>query len=92
MILMYICICNAITDSQVKQAVADGAHTMPALQEKLGVATNCGRCHDTAAEYLPGGRYASTQTSVSVGRAVENAANDACVAVDGFTAIVVRRA
>ena len=53
MILMYICICNAITDSQIKQAVADGATTLADLQFELGVATGCGRCTESALELLP---------------------------------------
>ena len=61
-ILMFICICNAITERQVQSAVADGAITMSDLQAQLGVATSCGRCAETAGEYLPGGRYAGQAT------------------------------
>ena len=53
MILMYICICNAITDRQINEAVANGATTLADLQHELGVATDCGTCLESALELLP---------------------------------------
>ena len=50
---MYICICNAVTDKQIKAAVANGATTLADLQFDLDVATNCGRCMESALEFLP---------------------------------------
>jgi bacterioferritin-associated ferredoxin len=58
-ILMYICVCNAISERQVQDAIAQGAADLGDLQAQLGVATCCGHCADTATEYLPGGRYAA---------------------------------
>lgn len=57
---MYICICNAISERQVQEAVAQGASELSDLQASLGVATCCGHCAEVATEYLPGGRYAAT--------------------------------
>lgn len=65
MVLMYICICNAITERQVKAAVEGGAHTLSQLQAELGVASCCGTCADTAMDYLPGGQYGSRGTAAS---------------------------
>lgn len=56
---MYICICNAVTERQVHAAVDAGATTLSDLQFELGVASCCGRCADTALDYLPGGRCSS---------------------------------
>ncbi|OZI21221.1 bacterioferritin [Bordetella genomosp. 9] len=56
---MYVCVCNAITERQVRAAVDGGAATLDDLQFELGVATCCGTCAATAAEYLPGGRCSS---------------------------------
>ena len=56
---MYICVCNAITERQVRASVDAGATTLSDLQFELGVATCCGCCAATAAEYLPGGRCSS---------------------------------
>ncbi len=93
-VLMFICICNAITERQVQAAVADGASTMGDLQGQLGVATCCGCCADTAQEYLPGGRYAG-QASVAqeAGTLVANAANDPVASAPiAMVAVAVRRA
>lgn len=53
MIRMYICICNAITEKTVIEAVNNGASTLGDLQTELGVASCCGCCAQTASEYLP---------------------------------------
>jgi bacterioferritin-associated ferredoxin len=45
---MYVCLCNGITDRQIRSAVADGARCLSDLQSTLGVATCCGRCADCA--------------------------------------------
>lgn len=58
-ILMYICVCNGITERQVQEAIAGGARDLSDLRAELGVATCCGCCAETAVEYLPGGRYAA---------------------------------
>ncbi|MFV9475384.1 (2Fe-2S)-binding protein [Advenella sp. RU8] len=52
---MYICICNAITEKSVIEAVNNGASTLGDLQSQLGVASCCGCCAQTASEYLPQG-------------------------------------
>ena len=49
---MYVCICNAITDKQIRKAAAAGVQDLWGLQRELGVATNCGSCKETAAEIL----------------------------------------
>ena len=49
---MYICICNAITEKQIRSAAKAGVSDVRGLQAELGVATNCGSCTDTAAEIL----------------------------------------
>lgn len=41
---MYVCVCQAVTDSQVREAVERGVASMRALREHLGVASECGRC------------------------------------------------
>lgn len=73
---MFICICSAITERQVIEAVAGGAHTLADLQIDLGVAMCCGRCADTASEYLPGGRDSEHLSATAIGACVEEAAND----------------
>ena len=45
---MIVCVCRRISDHQIRQAAADGAHSLECLQFELGVATQCGRCADRA--------------------------------------------
>ncbi|MDH3432881.1 MAG: bacterioferritin-associated ferredoxin [Gammaproteobacteria bacterium] len=49
---MYVCVCNAITDKQIRKAAKSGARTVWDLQSELGVATGCGSCMDAASEIL----------------------------------------
>jgi len=49
---MYVCICNAITDKQIRQAAETGARNLWDLQKQLGVATQCGSCKEMASDIL----------------------------------------
>ena len=49
---MYVCICNAITDKQIRKAAKAGITDFRALQAELGVATGCGSCKETASGIL----------------------------------------
>lgn len=49
---MFICLCNGITDNQIRHAVRDGASSLDCLQEALGVAGQCGQCSDAAVAVL----------------------------------------
>jgi bacterioferritin-associated ferredoxin len=45
---MFVCVCNKVTDSQIREACENGAFSMDCLKSQLKVATCCGRCHDCA--------------------------------------------
>lgn len=50
---MYVCICNAVTERQIRLAVRDdGVVTFRQLQARLHVATCCGRCEPCARRVL----------------------------------------
>ena len=49
---MYVCVCNAITDKQIRKAAEAGVRDLWALQAELGVASNCGSCKEVASEIL----------------------------------------
>jgi bacterioferritin-associated ferredoxin len=49
---MYICICNAITEREVRECVRRGCCSMEELSGELGVGTSCGRCRTVAKEIL----------------------------------------
>ena len=56
---MYVCICNGITDKQIRRAAKSGVSNITQLQSTLGVATGCGKCKQQAAEILGEVRPAS---------------------------------
>ncbi len=41
---MYICLCEGVTDHQIRAAVASGVGSYAALRRELGLARQCGRC------------------------------------------------
>ena len=45
---MYVCLCNPVTDCQIRGCVQQGARTLSDLQMQLGVAAQCGMCASTA--------------------------------------------
>jgi len=53
--LVYVCICNQITDREIHGAAHLGVETLDELAETLGVGTCCGRCRDCAQQVLQEG-------------------------------------
>ena len=49
---MIVCVCNNISDREIRQAVELGVASMDELQRDLGVATCCGKCESCAREVL----------------------------------------
>lgn len=49
---MYVCVCNKVTDRQIRRACRDGVDSFEGLQSRLKVATCCGRCQDCAKRVL----------------------------------------
>jgi len=49
---MYVCICAAVSDREIKQAVREGACSLDQLAVCLGVGTGCGCCREMAQEIL----------------------------------------
>ncbi len=49
---MYVCICKAVTERQIEDAVARGAHCLKDLKHELGVASECGKCASEAKHCL----------------------------------------
>ncbi|WP_376707944.1 bacterioferritin-associated ferredoxin [Kangiella sp. TOML190] len=49
---MYVCLCKAVTDKQIRQAAQSGCNTMRCLNNELGVATQCGKCAKDARQIL----------------------------------------
>ena len=49
---MYICLCNGVTENQIRDAVSEGAVTLHDLRHTLGVASCCGRCAECAQQVI----------------------------------------
>lgn len=49
---MYVCLCNGVTDTHIKEAVQKGCHRMRDLRRELGVTNQCGKCASHALEIL----------------------------------------
>lgn len=60
---MYVCVCNAVTDCQIRDAYCEGACSMRELRQRLGVAGCCGRCAQCARDVLNECRQQSARKS-----------------------------
>jgi len=49
---VYVCLCNGITESQIRDAISSGATSLLDLRSGLGVAASCGRCADCAQQVI----------------------------------------
>lgn len=49
---MYVCLCNGITESQIRDAVTAGASSLRELGQCLGVASCCGKCAECAQQVV----------------------------------------
>lgn len=49
---MYVCVCNAVTERDIGQAIATGCGSLRELRESLGVGACCGRCNNCARKLL----------------------------------------
>jgi bacterioferritin-associated ferredoxin len=49
---MYVCLCKGITDTQIRAAVEDGASSIRDVRNRLGVASQCGKCGILAQEIV----------------------------------------
>ena len=49
---MIVCVCNRLTEDEVRDAAAKGARTPETAYEKLGCEVQCGCCLDYAQEVI----------------------------------------
>jgi bacterioferritin-associated ferredoxin len=49
---MFVCICKAVTDRQIREAAERGIDNVDALAESLGAGTGCGRCRENAEKII----------------------------------------
>ena len=41
---MFVCLCKSVTDTQIKESIANGAQSFKEVRSQLGVATQCCKC------------------------------------------------
>lgn len=49
---MFVCICNQVTDKQIRRAAGEGICSFDALSRELNVGTCCGKCKSCAKKVL----------------------------------------
>ncbi|MFD0740080.1 bacterioferritin-associated ferredoxin [Lysobacter koreensis] len=49
---MYVCICNGVTERDIRDAAQAGCRSVPELTMRTGAGANCGSCLDQAAALL----------------------------------------
>ncbi len=49
---MYVCVCNAVTDREIRACADLGCRTVDDLRQHIGVASCCGRCAPAAEQVL----------------------------------------
>jgi bacterioferritin-associated ferredoxin len=49
---MYICVCKAVTDSQIVTAIESGVCTRKQLSHCLGIGKDCGKCNKEIIDLL----------------------------------------
>ncbi len=49
---MYVCLCCAVTDYQLRDAVVDGALDVAEIGRRTGAGTDCGQCRDVLRAFL----------------------------------------
>jgi len=49
---MYVCICSAVTETDVRRAVEGGVRNLRQLAAETGCSNRCGRCARTAMSVL----------------------------------------
>lgn len=50
--IVYVCICNGVTDHQIREAAVAGCASVAELTMRTGCGATCGSCLDMAADLL----------------------------------------
>lgn len=49
---MFVCMCLAVTEAEVRECIAGGARTVEEVAERSFACTGCGGCRETIEEML----------------------------------------
>ena len=53
---VYVCICNGVTDHQIREAAENGCGSVAELTMRTGCGATCGSCLDMAVDILESAR------------------------------------
>jgi len=71
---MYVCLCNGVTDLDIRRAVAAGCRTLGDLTMRTGCGSTCGCCLSMAEDLL-----AESALPIAHAAAVEVPVQEACL-------------
>ena len=60
---MIVCLCRRVSDRDIAAAVQSGVDNFEVLQDRTGVSSCCGCCHDCAREVFEGARARLSATA-----------------------------
>jgi bacterioferritin-associated ferredoxin len=81
---MYVCVCNAVTDREIRQCAELGAATLDQVRDALGVATRCGRCTDGIERILRGCDSSLRPNSIRHGSTLNGCSSPSALGVNLF--------
>ncbi|MDQ3228133.1 MAG: (2Fe-2S)-binding protein [Pseudomonadota bacterium] len=61
---MYVCICNGVTQNDIRQAASAGCRSVPELTMRTGCGATCGTCLDSAAQVLREAQQAAVRVEL----------------------------
>lgn len=53
---MYVCVCNGVTDSEIREVAAAGCRSVAELTMRTGCGASCGSCLETATQLIDDAR------------------------------------
>jgi bacterioferritin-associated ferredoxin len=66
---MYVCVCRAVTEEEVKAAIDSGADTVSAVTRACCAGDDCGACHAAIEGLIEGRRAGAKVLPLVPGRA-----------------------
>lgn len=60
---MYVCICNALRDKEIKAVAGDNARTVAEVFNRCGSRPRCGKCLPDVAEMIENARSIETSAN-----------------------------
>lgn len=61
---MYVCLCMGVTDREIRDAIGEGACSMPDVMQCTGAGTRCGSCRPTIASLVESSSPTSARRSL----------------------------